>query len=114
MGREKNRKFGARSESIAVTYLERASFRIVERNFYAGKIGEIDIIAQKDGVLHFVEVKSSRRDFDPIYNITPAKLKRVIDSAYIYMKRKGIDSAFSIDALIIRGEEVELIENITM
>ena len=47
---------------------------MVERNFFS-QFGEIDIIALKKGVLHFIEVKSGE-NFDPIYAITPSKLKR--------------------------------------
>jgi len=87
---------------------------IVERNFYARKLGEIDIIAQKEGILHFIEVKSSRADFDPVYNLTPTKIRRVINSAYYYLKTKQLDMPFTVDALIIRKGSVELIENITL
>jgi len=106
--------FGNESEDLATKYLEDAGYIIVERNFYARKLGEIDIIAQKDSILHFIEVKSAKADFDPIYNLTPRKIRRVINSAQYYLKVKNIDSAFSIDALLIRKESVELIENITM
>ncbi|WP_457605414.1 YraN family protein [Nitratifractor sp.] len=114
MRRKLLRTFGNEGEELATRFLEEAGFAIVERNYYARKLGEIDIIARKDGVLHFVEVKSARRDFDPVYNLTPAKLRRVINSAHYYLKEKGLDLPFCIDALLIRGEEVELIENITL
>jgi len=106
--------FGNESEELATRYLEESGFFIVERNFYARKLGEIDIIAQKRGVLHFIEVKSAKADFDPIYNMTPTKIRRVINSAWYYLKSKGIDTPFSIDALIVRRASVELIENITL
>ena len=106
--------FGDESEILAVKFLEQERFIILERNFFARKLGEIDIIAIKDNTLHFVEVKSSKGNFDPIYNLTPTKLRKVINSAYYYMKTKKIDLSFCIDALIIRGDEVEFIENITL
>ncbi|MBN2826314.1 MAG: YraN family protein [Campylobacterales bacterium] len=109
------KKFGNESEDRAVTFLESQGFVIVERNFYAKKLGEIDIIAKKDNVLHFIEVKSSSNSsYEPIYNITPTKLRRVINSAHYYLKSKKLDMAFCIDALIISGNEIELIENITL
>ena len=106
--------FGNESEELATRYLEDSGFFIVERNFYARKLGEIDIIAQKGDVLHFIEVKSGRADFDPIYNMTATKIRRVVNSAWYYLKSKNIDTSFSIDALIIRKGSVELIENITL
>lgn len=105
---------GNQNETVAVKYLENIGFVIIERNYFAKKLGEIDIIATKEEVLHFIEVKSAKADFDPIYNLTPVKLRKVINSAYFYMKSKGLHVAFSIDAMIIRQDKVELIENITL
>jgi putative endonuclease len=108
------KSFGDVGETQATEFLVRNGFLIVERNFYARKLGEIDIIAQKAGVLHFIEVKSSRGSFDPIYNITPSKMHKLINSAHYYLKTKRLDMAFCIDALIIRGDEIDMIENITL
>ena len=112
--RELPKVFGERSETLATSFLEQNGFVILERNFFARKLGEIDIIAKKDDALHFIEVKSGQRDFDPVYNITPSKLRKVINSAYYYLKTKKLDMAFSIDALIIRSDQVEFIENVTL
>ncbi len=108
------KKFGFFSEEKATAFLEKEGFIILERNYYAKKLGEIDIIASKNGIIHFIEVKSSRVDFDPVYNITPGKLKKIVNSAQYYMKSKKLDCAYSIDALLLRKNEVELLENITM
>jgi putative endonuclease len=114
MQRNLLRQFGNEAEDLAVRFLEEAGFRIVERNYYARKLGEIDIVAVKEGVLHFVEVKSASRDFDPVYNLTSGKLRRVVNSAHYYLKEKNLDLPFCIDALIVRRGEVELIENVTL
>ncbi len=114
MQRNLLKQFGNDAEELATRFLTEAGFVIVERNYYARKLGEIDIIAHRDGVWHFIEVKSAGRDFDPIYNLTPAKLRKVIHSTYYYLKTHHIDAPFSIDALLVRRGEVELIENITM
>ncbi len=112
--RELSKKFGDESENLATLFLEQESYIIIERNYFARKLGEIDIIAMKDEILHFIEVKSGKADFDPVYNVTPAKLRKVINSAQYYLKSKNLDLSFSIDALIIRGDEVEFIENVTL
>lgn len=112
--RELPKKYGDVSEELATNFLEQGGYIILERNYFARKLGEIDIIAQKEDVLHFIEVKSGKADFDPIYNVTPVKLRKVINSAHYYMKTKNLDMAFSIDALIIRRDEVEFIENVTL
>ncbi len=113
--RELPKLFGDESESLATRFLEQEGFVILERNYFARKLGEIDIIAKRDAVLHFIEVKSGKSDsFDPIYNVTPAKLRKVINSAHYYMKTKSLQLSFSIDVLIVRGNEVEFIENVTL
>jgi len=113
--RELPKLFGDTSETLATGFLEQEGFVILERNYFARKLGEIDIIAQYEDVLHFIEVKSGKSNtFDPVYNVTPAKLRKVINSAQYYLKVKGLSMAFSIDALIVRGDEVEFIENVTI
>lgn len=112
--RELPKLFGDASENLATDFLEQEGFIILERNYFARKLGEIDIIAQKENILHFIEVKSGKADFDPVYNMTPAKLRKVINSSHYYMKTKNLDVAFSIDALIIRYDEVEFLENVTL
>lgn len=114
MTREAPKKFGHQSETLATRFLEEEGFMILERNYFARKLGEIDIIAKRDDALHFIEVKSGKTDFDPVYNVTPSKLRKIINSAHYYMKTKNVDMAFSIDALIIRHGEVEFIENVTL
>ena len=109
-----NTIIGNRNETLASDFLEREGFSIVARNYYARKLGEIDIIAMYDGVLHFIEVKSAQADFDPIHNFTPSKQRKVINSAYYYMKRHNLDMVFSIDLIVIRWGEVEFLENVTM
>ena len=113
--RELPKLFGDKSENLATRFLEQEGFVILERNYFARKLGEIDIIAKRENELHFIEVKSGKSDtFDPVYNVTPAKLRKVINSAQYYLKVKRLDLAFSIDALIIRYDEVEFIENVTL
>jgi len=108
------RDSGNISEDIAVSYIENLGFRVVERNYYARKLGEIDIIAIDNYVWHFIEVKSAQADFDPIYNFTPTKLRRVVNSTHYYLKEKNLFVAFCIDVIIIRGKEIEFLENVTI
>ena len=114
MRNELNTIIGSQNEEVALEFLEAEGFRIVERNYYARKLGEIDIIALSDDVLHFIEVKSGQADFDPVYNFTPSKQRKVINSAYYYMKTKNLDMVFSIDLVVVRWGEVEFLENVTM
>lgn len=57
LGGAKKQKIGLVGENIAVKHLVKLHYKILERN-YRKKWGEIDIIAKKDGTIHFIEVKS--------------------------------------------------------
>ncbi|MEX2010387.1 MAG: YraN family protein [Parcubacteria group bacterium] len=55
--KSEKRRVGDVGESVACEFLRRRGFEIVERN-YLRKWGEIDIVAKKEGILRFIEVKS--------------------------------------------------------
>ena len=114
MKHELNTIIGNKNEELALSFLEAEGFSIIQRNYYARKLGEIDIIAMFEGILHFIEVKSAEADFDPIYNFTPSKQRKVINSSQYYMKEKNLDMVFSIDLIVIRWGEIEFLENVTL
>jgi len=100
-------------ESKAIEFLISNDFEIIERNFYAKKIGEIDIISKKNNIYHFIEVKSGD-SFEAIYNITPSKLNKLIRSIQYYLQIKKLNVSYCIDAIIFAQEELEYLENITL
>ena len=100
-------------EAKAVELLIAKGFKIVEQNYYAKKLGEIDIIALKDEVYHFVEVKSGD-SFEAVYNITSQKLYKLYRSIDLYLKHKNLDVAYCVDAIIFAKEDLEYLENITI
>lgn len=105
-----SRKVGNQAEEKACKYLIQNGYKVIDRNFYS-RFGEIDIVAKKGGHFHFFEVKSGQ-NFEPIYNITPQKLQKIIKTVNFYLQSKNITSTYSIDALII-SDGVEIYENIT-
>jgi putative endonuclease len=108
-----SRQKGDIAEDKAVEYLLKNSFLILTRNFYT-RFGEIDIIAQKDGVLHFVEVKSAPDFESAVNNITPKKLLRIIRSAEVYLKKYPTTKDYTIDAIVVTPNGLEMIESITL
>ncbi len=105
-----SRAKGTIGEDRAIRYLAEHGFSVIERNFYS-RFGEIDVIAIKEGVLHFIEVKSGSGE--PIYQITPRKLSKIKKTMEIYLKKRSMELDYCIDALIVT-DEVELIENVTI
>ena len=106
-------KKGQAFEKKAVHYLKKNGFSIIETNYHAKKMGEIDIIAFKNDTFHFVEVKSGE-SFEAVYNITPSKLSKLCKSVEYYLKEKNLDTAYCIDAIIFAGDKLEYLENITL
>lgn len=68
----KHNEIGRIGENIAKTFLIKSNF-IVKNTNERFRFGEIDIIAEKDNVLHFIEVKSLK--VKDIYNIKDLKIK---------------------------------------
>lgn len=104
---------GKKAELKACTYLEINGFKIITTNFYAKKMGEIDIIATKNDIFHFIEVKSAPDYETAILNITPSKLSKIKRSTQYYIQKEQLNVNFCIDAVIIYEDNIELIENIT-
>ena len=108
-----SRAKGNVAEDKAADFLVENGYMIIERNFYS-RFGEIDIIATKNGVLHFIEVKSALSYELAVQNITPKKISRLIKTGDVYMKKNALDVNFMYDGVIVTPTQVEMIENITL
>lgn len=102
--KQSTRSIGTQGESIAKNWLISKGFKIVEQNYY-GPYGEIDIIAQKSGILHFIEVKTrlSTQFGTPIESITKQKCIRIQKTVYRYLdEKKPTLQNFQIDCIGIQ------------
>lgn len=121
-------EIGKIGENIAVTFLMKHGFSVIERN-YRTNYGEIDIIAKKDNILRFTEVKSVKvRDFlhlenlsvKPEDNLTKAKWSKLVISIEIYLQHRNIshETKWYVDLACVyvntetRQGFVKLLENI--
>ena len=111
MSKTDKQSVGKSGENEAVAWLKDHSYRIIERNYWK-KWGEIDIVADKDGVIHFIEVKTVSREnipeegsdtYSPEDNIHPWKRKRLARTVETYLleRRIGEDRDWQVDALAI-------------
>ncbi len=111
------RHTGESGESIAVRFLKKKGYEIIEQN-YRCKLGEIDIIARDGRVLAFVEVKARRTgDFGgPKWAVTPRKQRKISMVALKYLKeteQMGKKARFDVVAIrLLPGDpDVEIIKN---
>lgn len=105
----KNKKeVGKEGENIAADFLVNKGFKIIKRNYQYGH-GEIDIIADDNGTLVFVEVKT-RLNFEfgePEYAINTSKIKQIKKIAELYLFDNEIEEAncrFDVVAVLLRGK----------
>ncbi len=81
---------GFLAENLAARYLEKKGYEILDLNFRK-PWGEIDIVAKKEGILVFVEVKANRKiiaGFEPELRANSAKIVKVVRAARTYLAEK--------------------------
>lgn len=87
----KNQKIGEAGEVVAVKYLKKQDFIVVERNV-SNKFGEIDIVAKKKGIHYFFEVKTGKAGgyIHPTENLHKDKIRKFLISVEHYCLLHGI------------------------
>ena len=109
MGTNLDRKrIGMLGEAIASEYLQRKGFKILDRN-YRKPWGEIDIIAERDEIVRFIEVKSVSReslpdisremDYRPEELVDVRKLRKLARTAQLYMEVMRDEREYQIDVI---------------
>ena len=96
-------------ENFAADLLTNSGYQIIERN-YRTKAGEIDIIATKNGVLHFIEVKTRNGDQYgyPSESVTATKQLRIKRAAEQYLQGRRLNwNRLSFDVYEIMTDLIE-------
>lgn len=106
------KEIGNIGESVACEYLKRRGFSILDRNFVK-KTGELDIIAQIEDTLHFVEVKTVLAEefplaenkgedvYDPSLNLHAAKVRKVARTGEWYVLEKKWKGEWQVDGCLV-------------
>jgi len=101
------KNLGICGEKIAKNFLEQKGYKILDTNFTT-KWGELDIVAKKNKVLIFGEVKTIFKNpgFSPEDEISPKKEKQLRKMFQIYLSSKKLpsDTACQIDIIAIEKE----------
>lgn len=87
MGRQ-SVAIGQINEQYAAAYLEKLGYAVLGRNFRAAE-GELDIIAEKGGVVYFVEVKARKAgaQVSPYEAVTADKQRRLLSAAAAWLAK---------------------------
>lgn len=105
--------FGKSAENDACDFLQKEGCQILDRNFSC-KFGEIDIIAKKDEILHFVEVKATQGDYEAAYRLTGSKMQKILKAVDYYLLKNGLNSDFQVDLITIESNKINWIKNISL
>jgi putative endonuclease len=128
------RKTGNLGEDLACRFLTKQGFNVIERN-YLKKCGEIDIIANNKGILHFIEVKavscetipsvsgaclaretSKNEGFRPEDNVHPWKLQRLAKTVQIYLTEKNVphETNWQFDVVTVYIDKKRLVSKVSI
>ena len=108
--------FGANGEAHIAQLLQQQGYAIITRN-YKKPYGEIDLIAQKDDELVFVEVKTRSSSYvEPEYLISPAQKRKIVTTALAYIAEHDLTQyVWRFDAALLIGapphQQLTYIEN---
>jgi putative endonuclease len=125
-------KIGELGENIASRFLMKQGFSVIDRN-YTKKWGELDIVVEKEKVIHFIEVKSvSCENLDNVTrgtdtyraedNMHPWKAKRMSRTIQTYLLDKKVPEnvEWQIDLLVVyldiknKKAKVKVVKNIIL
>jgi len=102
-------EFGSFAEGLAEKFLKDREYKILGRN-YRKPWGEVDIIAEKEGIVIFVEVKASDspapKGFEPEKRVNDDKIKRIKRAAQTYIQQNNLDDrSWQIDLIAIEFDK---------
>jgi putative endonuclease len=109
-------ELGTKGEELAVDFLLKSGYEIMERNYRFDK-AEVDIIAQKDNTLAIIEVKTrSTIDFgNPQDFVKPKQIQRLVKAVDKYVTANNLDVEVRFDIIAIikegKGFKIEHLEN---
>ncbi len=112
---DQNRKLlGKFAEDVATTVLRESGYRIIARNFFIGH-SDIDIVAEIDNIIVFVEVRSRTSDEHgtPEDSLNRKKINQMKKTAGFYLEKYRIRKSARLEAVcIIFDADTQLIKKI--
>lgn len=113
---------GLAAETAVAEHLTGAGFEILDRN-WRRPWGELDIVARKNHIVHFVEVKASRKQvagFDPFLRANGWKMHKIKRTAQTWLSYRDCspDTEWQMDIASVimdpslSGPHIEIFENV--
>lgn len=82
--------FGSAAEQAVGAYLEEQGFTVIAYNYFA-RVGELDLVARKNELIVFVEVKARKSSYFPLSSvITSSKQRKIIQAAQFFIIDKKL------------------------
>lgn len=115
---------GEKGEDFACKFIKDKGFKLIERNYYK-KWGEIDIVANKGEIIHFIEVKTVSREigdldnkdvYRPEDNVHPWKLQRLsrVIQSYLLDKDVSDETDWQFDIVTVYLDKDKNLLNVDM
>jgi putative endonuclease len=106
------KNLGRIGENLALDYLKSHGFSIFEKNFHS-KFGEIDIIAEKNHCLHFIEVKtrSNLNHGSPYEAVNKRKIFHIKKAAQYYLLKNDYSEyklKVAVFSILTEGKQPEI------
>lgn len=99
---------GKHGEKLAAAFFEKGGYTLLEQN-WRHKKWEVDIIAFKENILHFIEVKcrSTKKFGHPEESVNKKKIKNLIDASaeYLYLHPEWKRVQFDVLSITLHKEE---------
>ncbi len=111
------KEFGSEGENTACELIENSGFVILERNYRNSRFGEVDIIARKENLVVFFEVKTRRSNIygGALYSLSPVRRKRFKGVARHYIHTSGLGNQkgvmYRYDMIALENGSVQWIED---
>ena len=105
---------GKKGEELAVEFLQKKGYKIIERNWRFKK-AEVDIIAKKENILAIVEVKTRSTDYfgNPQDFVNQKKIKLLVEAINEYVTSKNLDVEVRFDIIaILKNSQTFKIEHL--
>ncbi len=107
----KHYDLGLHGEEVAACYLAQQGFEVLGQRIRSGK-SDIDLVALRDGVVHFIEVKTRRNpgradDLRPEKALTPAKLAHMERAAERHVREYNLQGEISLDLLAVEYDQTD-------